>query len=296
MLNGPRSIVVDEKDAMYILDAGNNRLMKYKNGSNIGKQVNIRTETDNGTLTNPQDFVIGESGDIYISDTGKNRIVKWTIDPSNIETIENIGSPGNMYLNESTSDLYVVNGGSYPTVMYYDLTSLESKKVAGDGERNAPGKPSSNLYIPVGIYVDQNEKIFVAEAGSHRITRWSRGNWFGKTVAGTTEYGTALSHLNSPTSIIVDDTNIMYITDMGNKRILRWPKDARQGECLIGCSSLNITRRIDQLNVPFDTTFDSKLNLLVVENSMHRVQRFDFYFELACSKLFFSIYSIYIFF
>jgi hypothetical protein len=82
----------------------------------------------------------------------------------------------------------------------------------------------------------------------------------------------------------------MYITDMNNNRILRWTSNANQGECFLDCVSPGINPTvINQLNRPYDTTFDSKFNFLVVERYMHRVQRFNVHFELPCSKyLFFA--------
>ncbi len=283
LLNQPTAVVVDENDTMYVVDSGNNRLMKYGNGSRIGEQVNISTDTINGRLRNPQDIVFDESGAIYISEAGLNRVIKWTLDAPTVEILANLPSPTGIYLNENATGLYVVGNSRYPVVMLYDLLTYEGTIVAGDGDRQASFQILSNLYSPVGIYVDENENIFVAEFGSNRVTKWSSEKSIGQRVAGTERNGPTLSDLNRPTSIILDDADIMYITDCFNNRILRWRKDSTQGECIVGCSG-NITN--NQLNKPYDIAFDSKLNLLVVERYMHRIKRFDFYFDVICSKLF----------
>jgi len=284
LLNQPTAVVVDENDTMYVVDSGNNRLMKYGNGSRIGEQVNISTDTIDGRLRNPQDIVFDESGAIYISEAGLNRVIKWTLDAPTVEILVNFSSPIGIYLNENATGLYVVGNARYPVVMLYDLLTYEGIKVAGDGDRQASFQVLSNLYNPVGIYVDENENIFVAESGSNRVTKWSLEKSIGQRVAGTErKNGSRLSDLNRPTSIILDDEQIMYITDCYNNRILRWRKDSTQGECIVGCSG-NITN--NQVNKPYDITFDSKWNLLVVERYMHRIKRFDFYFDVICSKLF----------
>jgi len=290
LLNEPTAVVVaDENDTMYVVDSGNNRLMKYKKGSNIGQQVNISTNTNDGNLSNPQDIAIGESGAIYISEAGKNRIVKWTFDPPNIEVLANISNPMGLYLNETTDELYVVRNGSvnYSAVMRYDLNSLEGEEVAAGEYPSRSPLTLLGLYSPVGVYVDRNESIFVAELSGHRITKWLPKEYPGQKVAGTENCGLNLSELCNPTSVILDDTDTMYITDMKNNRILRWAKNAEQGECILGCPIISGNTTTYPLNRPYDATFDSKLNFLVVERYMHRIKRFDFYFEKKCSKLFF---------
>ncbi len=285
LLNEPTAVVVGKNDTMYVVDSGNNRLMKYEHGSNIGQQVNISTYSSDGNLFNPQDVAVDESGAIYISDTGNNRIVKWTFDPPNVEVLATISSPSGIYLHEETNYLYVVERRSFPAVVRINLKSLKVEQVAGGGNPT-PGPPTlSSLYGPIGIHVDKDQNIFVAESISHRITKWVPTQGFGERVAGTENGGKELTELSGPTSIIVNDTGTMYITDMNNNRILRWTSNANQGECFLGCVDPGInTTVINQLNRPYDTTFDSKFNFLVVERNMHRVQRFDLHLELPCSK------------
>jgi sugar lactone lactonase YvrE len=183
-----------------------------------------------------------------------------------------------------------VEGGDPSAVVRINLKSLKYEQVAG-GRNPTTGPPTlSSLYGPIGIHVDKDRNIFVAESGSHRITKWVPKQGSGTRVAGTGNFSTKLTELSGPTSIILNDTGTMYITDMNNNRILRWTSNANQGECFLGCVNPAInTTVINQLNRPYDTTFDSKFNFLVVERYMHRVQRFNIHFELQCSKyLFFA--------
>jgi sugar lactone lactonase YvrE len=102
MLNQPTAIVaVGENDTLYVVDSGNNRLMKYEYGSNIGEQVNISANNNDGTLNKPQDVTIDESDGIYISDAGdivvdygNNRLMQYEYG-SNISEQVNITADNN---------------------------------------------------------------------------------------------------------------------------------------------------------------------------------------------------------
>jgi hypothetical protein len=284
MLNQPTAIVaVGENDTLYVVDSGNNRLMQYEYGSNIGEQVNINTNNNGGTLNKPQDVTIDEWDGIYISDAGNNRVVKWTLDPPNIEVIMKINSPKGIYLDETTNELYAVgmHKDGYPVVMRYDFNSSKPEKVVGQ-------KPSSNLlsslYEPVGIHVDRNRRIYVAESGTRRITKWEARKNRGDRVIGTGNCSIALSDLCQPTSVILNATDTMYIADMSQHTILLWTEKLKTGECLLGCRR---TIRENQTIEPYDINFDSKYNLLVVEKDMHRIKRFHLDYDGDCSKLFY---------
>jgi sugar lactone lactonase YvrE len=288
MLNQPTAIVaVDKNDILYVVDSGNNRLMKYEHGSDIGEQVNI----SDGTLNNPQDIAIDESGGIYISEAGNNRVVKWTFDPPSTEILidsTDIRSPSGIYLNETTNELYVLgqHEDGYPVVKRYDLNSTKIEKVVGDKPPTQPPYFLSSLYTPIGIHVDRKQRIYVVESGSHRITRWKAKQYYGERVAGTEKCGAELSDLCIPTSFILDDTDTMYIAD--RDRILRWTQNVSERACLLGCNFTIGNQTFHQPIQPYDITFDSNHNLLVVEKDLHRIKRFNFDFNKTCSKLFYS--------
>jgi sugar lactone lactonase YvrE len=188
-----------------------------------------------------------------------------------------------------------VEGGSLPAVVSINLKPLKDEQVAGDGNPRPLRLTLSRLYEPIGIHVDKDQNIFVAESGGHRITKWVPNQGSSTRVAGTGNRSAKFTELYGPTSIILNDTGTMYITDMNNNRILRWTSNANQGECFLDCGRPGINNPginkpvINPLNRPYDTTFDSKFNFLVVERYMHRVQRFNIHFVLQCSKyLFFA--------
>ncbi len=75
-LRNPTDMYVDDHNCLYILDAGNNRIIKTDSDLNV---LNIiETFTLNGEispLNNPQGISVTEDGEIYICDTDNNRLV-----------------------------------------------------------------------------------------------------------------------------------------------------------------------------------------------------------------------------
>jgi hypothetical protein len=196
-----------------------------------------------------------------------------------------IDSPKGIYLDETKNELYVVgmHSAGYPVVMRYDFNSAESKEVVGESS-----DPLSNLYEPVGIHVDRNRRIYIAESGIGRITKWEAGKNRGDRVIGTGNCTIGFPDLCQPTSVILNATDTMYIADMSNRIILLWTEKLNTSKCLLGCSPTILENEtIYQLTTPYDINFDSKYNLLVVEKDMHRIKRFDFDYDGDCSKLFY---------
>ena len=78
---------------------------------------------------------------------------------------------------------------------------------------------------PLGITVDDNGILFVADAGKHSIRRIdTEGNV--STIAGTGTPGfmdgdAATAQFNIPRGITVDDNGILFVADEGNHRIRR---------------------------------------------------------------------------
>ncbi len=90
--NNPQDLFIDKNDNIYIVDTGNNRVVKMN--SNY-ETVNVFYGPDKA-FRNPQGIYVDEDGDMYLADTDNSRIVH--MDPDG-NFVEEFGSP--------TSDLQV---------------------------------------------------------------------------------------------------------------------------------------------------------------------------------------------
>ncbi|CAF5096373.1 unnamed protein product, partial [Rotaria sp. Silwood1] len=100
---------------------------------------------------------------------------------------------------------------------------------------NGEGSEPNQLCWPWGLYVDDDQMIYVADCGNHRIVEWKSGATNGKVVAGGNGEGNGAHQLNCPSDVIIDkEIDSLIISDCGNRRVVRWPRrNGTRGETII---------------------------------------------------------------
>ncbi|CAF1440846.1 unnamed protein product [Rotaria sp. Silwood1] len=129
---------------------------------------------------------------------------------------------------------------------------------------NGRGSETNQLYDPSGLYVDDDQTIYVADWGNHRIVQWKYGATNGKVVAGGNGEGNGAHQLNYPRDVIIDkESDSLIISDSWNDRVVRWPRrNGTRGETIIS----NIAF--------FGLTMDDNGSLYVVDIGKHEVKRY----------------------
>ncbi|CAF5080617.1 unnamed protein product, partial [Rotaria sp. Silwood1] len=100
---------------------------------------------------------------------------------------------------------------------------------------NQQGNGINQLSNPWGLYVDDDQTIYVAEWSNHGIVKWKRGATSGQVVAGGNGQGSGDHQLNYPADVIIDkERDSLIISDRSNKRVVRWPRrNGTSGETII---------------------------------------------------------------
>jgi sugar lactone lactonase YvrE len=99
--------------------------------------------------------------------------------------------------------------------------STNGTTVAGG---NGKGEQFDQLNQPGGLYVDDNQTVYVADFNNHRVVAWSSETTLSQVVAGGKGQGGALHQLYRPTDVIMDrSTYSLLICELGNKRVVSWP-------------------------------------------------------------------------
>ena len=101
---------------------------------------------------------------------------------------------------------------------------------------NGQGNGTDQLPWPHGLYVDDDETVYVAEWwNNHRIVEWKRGATSGRVAAGGNGQGNGANQLYRPTDVVVDkERDSLIICDEGNRRVVRWPRqNGTSGETII---------------------------------------------------------------
>ncbi|CAF4969011.1 unnamed protein product [Rotaria sp. Silwood1] len=182
-------------------------------------------------------------------------------------TLDKIGTSYAIYL-DNQSNIYISEYSNHRVTKWFHGNHTAGVLIAGN---NVAGSTPYQLNNPYGIYVDANYILYIADYGNHRIQKWIAGAVNATTVAGVSGVlGVSSSQLHYPTAITFDQYNYMYIMDSGNNRIQRWWPGSTYGVTVASAS----------LNNPRGMAFDTSGNLVVADQSYHRVVSF----PVTCRK------------
>ncbi len=125
---------------------------------------------------------------------------------------------------------------------------------------NGQGIGTNQLSLPRGLYVDDDQTAYVADASNHRIVEWKWDAPSGQVVAD----GNGAHQLLHPTDVIVDkQRHSLIICDHMNQRVVRWPR-------LNGTSGETIISNIDCRGL----TMDESGSLYVTDVGKDEVRRY----------------------
>ncbi|CAF4024810.1 unnamed protein product [Rotaria sp. Silwood1] len=123
---------------------------------------------------------------------------------------------------------------------------------------------TDQLSYPWGLYVDDDQTVYVADGCNWRIVEWKSGAKRGQVVAGGKGDGHGTHQLSCPKDVIVDrERDSLIICDRQNEIVVQWPRrNGTSGEAIISdiaCVGL---------------TMDENGSLYVVDNEKHEVRRY----------------------
>ncbi|CAF4485571.1 unnamed protein product [Rotaria sp. Silwood2] len=135
------------------------------------------------------------------------------------------------------------------------------------------GDELNQLNSPHGMYIDDDDQsIYVADWGNHRIVKWKYNAKNGEVVAGGQGEGDDLTQLSRPAGVIVDQLGRIYVSDCRNHRLMRWSKESKDCSIVVGGNGKG--EQPNELNSPNGLSFNRQGNLCVVDQGNHRVQTF----------------------
>ncbi len=100
---------------------------------------------------------------------------------------------------------------------------------------NGYGNGINQLSLPMGLYVDDDQTVYIADQSNHRIMEWKSGATSGQVIAGGNGEGNWAHQLFNPRDVIVDkESDSLIICDYSNRRVVRWPRrNGTSGETII---------------------------------------------------------------
>lgn len=235
--NCPQDLVVDANQQLFIADTLNARIRRISKQGKVSTIASI--SGGDGEIENfPNGLAFDHKGALYILQGGKQHHIFQISAEGRVsqlagaETIGHTDIQGNLYKAEfnfpratgvdSKNRLYVCERGNNAV----RRVDLEVKSVITLLDEY--GSPL-DLLAPEGITVDQNDEVYVADSGHHRILKltpkldrsgkevFAVSNYCGKYgEAGYANGEKAVARLNRPTGLAIDKQNHLWICDSGN--------------------------------------------------------------------------------
>jgi DNA-binding beta-propeller fold protein YncE len=204
-LHGPTSVTVDRRDDVYVVDQGNDRVLKL--GPN-GRTLAAWGSRGSGLLqfNSPSDITVARDATIYVSDSGNKRVEPLRSG----KQVEQYNYDVGAVALDGRGALYATDYGRYQI--------LKISLASGDllASLPIPWIEAGSRPFPAGIAVDGQGFIYVADREHSLIRKLSPT---GRLLASIGASGSGPGQLNHPSDVAVDGRGHLYVADTENNRI-----------------------------------------------------------------------------
>jgi sugar lactone lactonase YvrE len=201
---------------------------------------------------------------------------------------------------DAAGNLYVADCNNH-RVLRFNSAASKANGANADGVLGQPNFSSNSgvigtqngMYWPYGVAVDASGNLYVADAGNHRVLKFSHAaskanGANADTVLGQpnfTSSGGSLSQsrMNFPIGVAVDAAGNLYVADANNNRVLKFSRVASKAnganaDTVLGqpnfTSNTTATSQ-NGMNYPQAVVVDASGNLYVADDVNNRVLRFN---------------------
>jgi hypothetical protein len=261
------SIFIDRNNTRYISDVLQHRIFEWHEGDIESSRI------ISANMFAPRGLFVTTTGDVYASNDQSQSVNKWTVDNGvGVNILSPCDRCAGVFI-DLNNVLYCSMYNQH-NIITKSLNSVSNMLtvVAGTG---SPGEMPNMLCRPVGIFVNTNFDLYVADSDNNRIQLFHPGDINGITVAGTL----ATILLFRPVAIVLDVDNYLYIADTGNCRVVRSGLNGFQ--CLFGCYVGEDD--CNEMYSPYSLAFDNIGNIYVTYPFDYHVQKY-FLLNKTCSK------------
>jgi hypothetical protein len=262
----PGGVALDPDGNLYVADTSNNRVLFFDTGSTVATRVygqngDFTTNVSNfgsgpghpttaGGLSAPEGVALDSQGNLYVADRGGNRVLVYP--PNSTTAARSYGQGGSLTSNS-------INNGQGPLV------------ATADG-----------LQAPFSVALDQNDNLYIADGGNHRVVFYPKDATTATRVYGQPNFTTnsvvappTADTLNAPWGVAVDRDGNLYVADRGNSRVLFYVSGSTTATGVYGQAGVFTTRNAGStatsLSSPEGVALDRYGNVYVADRGNNRV-------------------------
>jgi DNA-binding beta-propeller fold protein YncE len=211
-LKNPSGVAVDLQGCLYVTDTKRNSVMKFDRDGKLiekwGKEGTKDTE-----FRAPLDIAVDRDLNVYVADSNNHCIKKF----SNLGLFERtIGRRGTSEGEFIFPAAIAINKKN--EILVVDRTRLQKFSPEGKllGSWGGSGDNEAELNNPMGIAIDQNGYVYVADTGDSRIKKFDGE---GRFMTEWGETGNGQGQLNYPVGIAIDSAGRILVAERENHRI-----------------------------------------------------------------------------
>jgi sugar lactone lactonase YvrE len=243
--NEPIGVVLNAAGVLFVTDSKNHRIRAISTGGNVTTLAGLGEPgfTDGvGTaarFSTPQGLALSADGSLLVADRDNHRIRKVSPDGT-VSTFVGTGTAGalNGAANVAQfSSPQAIATGLAGVVFVTETTSHAIRKIAADGATSVfAGAVAAAGFLegvgvaarfanPVGVTVDANGDLFVADRGNHRIRKIAGdgavSTFAGTAVAGLVDGPGETAQFNQPVALAVTGPGALVVGELGLSTIRR---------------------------------------------------------------------------
>jgi streptogramin lyase len=237
--NTPYGVAVDSEDNVYVADQVYSRIQKFDSEGNFITKWGI-PGSGNGQLLHAYGLIIDSEDNVYVADTYNHRVQKFSSeDGVNYIYVTKWGSYGSGDSQfkrsygvavDSQGNVYVADTDNHRIQKFdseggffgwwgLDSTSTDGWHGPGSGTIGVPGAGDGQFVQPIGLIIDSEDNVYVADTYNHRIQKFdSDGNFITKWGG----YGSGDGQFERPCDLDIDSQGNVYVSGYDNCRIQKF--------------------------------------------------------------------------
>ncbi len=196
-LNGPRGIILDSNDNLYLIEFLNHRGLVFPK--------------DTTTATK----VFGQFGSFTTNNVNNSGI-----------SANSLSSPCYFFVNH-LNQVYIADYANH-RILFYETGSTTASRVYGQNgnfNTNSSGTNANSLSAPYSITADEDTGVYISDFSNNRVLFFHSGATTASNVIGQNDFvsnsaGISADKFNNPIKVILDSTGALCVAEYGNSRVM----------------------------------------------------------------------------